>query len=69
MESLERCDVMNRGIYHLKGNRNVLMLCDVHYEMHAGDYECIAKNKVGEVKSSMKLMINGMMNSLFTISW
>ena len=55
----KECDIHKRGFYRMTGVEDKLIVCSLHYQLHAGRYECVASNKIGKDNGAINLVVKG----------
>ena len=64
------CQTRTPGFYYIsESQKSKLVLCNLDYKKFQGEYECLAKNKVGSDKSKFSVIILGKLPMVSNISW
>lgn len=59
ISTTKKCDIHKRGFYRVTGIEDKLIICSLHYQFHAGRFECVASNKIGNDNGIINLVIKG----------
>ena len=59
INNIEDCKSRKTGIYQHKNKDNVLIICNLNFLDHSGQYECRAENTLSSVVETLELTVYG----------
>ena len=59
ISSPKECDFHKRGFYRVTDIEDKLIICSAHFQLHAGQFKCVASNKIGKDSGIINLVVKG----------